>query len=114
MNIDTDIIDIPMWEILHSPITVQKEKRIYSIKSFNESLKKTFVKIWENKIKWMQLIKIFKILDTFHFFNLMEIYNTNIKEERSIKINNYLLDIKGYNKENLPIFMKAFDNYFLQ
>ena len=87
MNIDTDIIDIPMWEILYSPITA--EKKIYSIKSFNESLKKTFVKEWENKRKWMQIIQIFKILDTFHFFNLMDIYTTNIKEERSIKINNY-------------------------
>ena len=108
MNIETDIIDIPMWEILHSPIV---HKRVYSIKTFNQSLKRTFEKIWKKKEHWVKLIQIFKILDTFHFFNLLEIYNSNTNPERPIKINDYLSNIKGYNNKNLQLFMVAFDNY---
>jgi hypothetical protein len=113
MNIDTENFDIPMWEILHSPITTSKEKKIYSIQTFNESLKKIFFKSWEKKDKseWMELIKIFKILDTSHFFNLLDIYYSNINSEKSIKINEYLSAIKGYNKKSLNVFMFAFDNY---
>ncbi len=113
MNINTDVdeIDSPMWEILHSPIIISKPEIVYSIKTFNESLKKTFLVEWDNKKKWMGLIQIFKILDSFHFFNILDIYDSNTNVERNIKINNYLSKIGGYNEKNLYIFMKAFDNY---
>ena len=115
MTTNIQLDDTPIWDILYTSsedLKCDKSITTYSIKSFNESLKKTFSHLWlaENKSEWMQIVSIFKILDTFHFFNLLEIYNENILS-RHDKINNYLKQIKGYNEKNCSFFIVAFQHY---
>lgn len=111
------ITETPPWDLLFTPLQTSspinnKVKKVHSIRLFNESLKRTFVHLWEakNKREWMSLIQIFKILDTFHFFNLLEIYDKNAFTRHN-EINEYLKDIKGYNEKNCSYFITAIQHY---
>ena len=64
----------------------------------------------QNKCEWMQIIKIFSILDTYHLLNIIFIYKNNIYT-RFQKLNTYLKNIRNYQEKNCNYFLVALQNY---
>lgn len=92
-----------------SKINIGKNK---TLKHFNESLKTTFSEKYlkKNKYEWINIIKIFSILDTYHLLHLIDIYKKNVFT-RHCKINNYLKNIKNYNEKNCNYYVVALQNF---
>uniref|UniRef100_A0A6C0C1M8 Uncharacterized protein n=1 Tax=viral metagenome TaxID=1070528 RepID=A0A6C0C1M8_9ZZZZ len=110
-NNNSDLINIGMRDVLEdfSKIDFRKNK---TLKYFNESLKTTFIEKYkqQNKCEWMQIIKIFSILDTYHLLNIIFIYKNNIYT-RFQKLNTYLKNIRNYQEKNCNYFLVALQNY---
>jgi hypothetical protein len=110
-NNNSDLINIGMRDVLEdfSKIDFRKNK---TLKYFNESLKTTFIEKYkqQNKCEWMQIIKIFSILDTYHLLNIIFIYKNNIYT-RYQKLNTYLKNIRNYQEKNCNYFLVALQNY---
>ena len=106
------------WNCLHDTISITNtirydfENNDKCIKYFFNSLKSTFSHEWhkENKTQWMNIIKIFSILDTYHLKNLIKIYENNFLN-RPEKINNYLKNIKNYNEFSCEYFIVALQHF---
>lgn len=116
MNTENDF-----WNCLYDPISstnlirYDPEKNDKCIKYFFDSLKYTFSKEWnnENKTEWMNIIKIFSILDTHHLKNLIKIYENNFLN-RSVEINKYLKNIKKYNEFSCSYFIVALQHFLIK
>lgn len=109
----TDTSDNNYDILFESKLNTRKEP---VMKRFFESLKITFSEAYntEDKSEWMNIVKIFSILDTHHLNNLIIIYNNSVFL-RYNSFDKYLTGLnKGFKSKNVGYFVVAFQNFLQQ